>query len=100
MPRPLLIALLLPALAAAGCGKSSTTTAKTTSTPPATTQAAAPTAEGCEAAQPKVKGAQHLRKPRAKLDPKKTYVLELITSCGEIDITLDVKRAPKTAASV
>lgn len=33
------------------------------------------------------------------LDPKKHYVVQLQTSCGEIDIALDVAHSPKTANS-
>ncbi len=34
------------------------------------------------------------------LDPDKTYTWRLDTSCGQIDIALDVARAPKTANSI
>jgi peptidyl-prolyl cis-trans isomerase B (cyclophilin B) len=34
------------------------------------------------------------------LDPSKTYTWKLDTSCGEIDIALDVKDAPKTTNSI
>jgi cyclophilin family peptidyl-prolyl cis-trans isomerase len=33
------------------------------------------------------------------LDPKKHYVVQMRTSCGEIDITLDVVHSPKTSNS-
>jgi peptidyl-prolyl cis-trans isomerase B (cyclophilin B) len=48
---------------------------------------------------PRPKGAQKLRKPALKLDPKKTYEAVFDTSCGNFTVTLDVKRAPKTSAS-
>jgi peptidyl-prolyl cis-trans isomerase B (cyclophilin B) len=38
-------------------------------------------------------------KPRGRLDPGATYVVTLRTSCGNIDIRLDQKTSPKTAAS-
>ncbi len=38
-------------------------------------------------------------KPTAKLDPGKTYVATVTTNCGNFEITLDAKRAPKTSAS-
>lgn len=41
----------------------------------------------------------HLSPPHAKLDPSKTYVAHLRTNCGEIEIRLDVRRAPRIAAS-
>jgi len=34
------------------------------------------------------------------LDPSKTYTWKLQTSCGEIDVALDVKRSPKTVNSI
>ncbi len=42
---------------------------------------------------------QHIPKPTLKLDASKSYVVQLQTNCGAIDIELDVKRAPKIAAS-
>lgn len=39
-------------------------------------------------------------KPTLALDPGKQHTLVFETSCGEITIALDVKRAPKTASSV
>jgi cyclophilin family peptidyl-prolyl cis-trans isomerase len=38
--------------------------------------------------------------PDQSLDPSTTYTWKLQTSCGEIDIALDVKDSPKTANSV
>ncbi len=35
-----------------------------------------------------------------KLDPEKSYTLKLETSCGDIEIALDVERAPLTSNSV
>jgi peptidyl-prolyl cis-trans isomerase B (cyclophilin B) len=56
---------------------------------------------GCKAVKaPKPKGAQHLSPPTLTLDRRRTYTVVLQTNCGEIDIRLDVARAPKTAASV
>ena len=109
MSRPtlaLFAALLL--LVAAGCGKSSKKdTAKTSSTSaasaPATTSTAAQTPSNgaaCTAAKPTTKGAQHLSRPTAQLPAAKPATLVLQTNCGEIDIALDVKRAPKTTSSV
>lgn len=48
-----------------------------------------PPSKDVKAAEPKVK----------ELDPAKTYVAEVKTNCGDFEITLDAKRAPKTAAS-
>ena len=64
-----------------------------TETPAATAQA------GCEkvpAAKPKdVK----VPKPTAELAKGKTYVARVLTNCGEFEITLDSKRAPRTGGS-
>lgn len=39
------------------------------------------------------------KKPSAKLDPGKTYEVEVNTNCGSFTIALDQKAAPATAAS-
>ena len=83
------------------------------SSPPAaattTTAAARPTATadrggragGCEkVAAPEPKGEGKLPKPKAKLDAGKTYVATVATNCGDFEITLDAKRAPKTGGVV
>jgi cyclophilin family peptidyl-prolyl cis-trans isomerase len=93
-------ALLL--LLAAGCGKSNdkpktSTTAGTSST--ASTPAAS-SGGGCQPAKATNKGAQHLAKPKTLLPRNKPATLVMTTNCGEIDIALDVKRAPRTASSV
>jgi peptidyl-prolyl cis-trans isomerase B (cyclophilin B) len=81
----------------AGCGSSAGHTASTHGTAAATT--AAPTV-GCQkVAAPTPKGAQHLSAPTLRLDPTRTYTVRMITSCGEIDIRLDVRHSPKTTAS-
>ncbi len=36
----------------------------------------------------------------SKLDEDKTYILRLETSCGDIEVSLDVKESPETANSV
>jgi peptidyl-prolyl cis-trans isomerase B (cyclophilin B) len=65
---------------------------------------AAPTEEpapaGCEPAEaPKPKGEGSLPKPKAQLDPAKTYVATVSTNCGDFEITLGAKQAPKTGGS-
>jgi peptidyl-prolyl cis-trans isomerase B (cyclophilin B) len=98
--RPLRFLLLFAIIGLlAGCGSSSgdEKAAEKTATPAST-----PTVEatGCDkVAQPKGKGEGDLKPPSAKLDPKRSYTAVVKTSCGEFDIALDVKRAPKTAAS-
>jgi cyclophilin family peptidyl-prolyl cis-trans isomerase len=39
------------------------------------------------------------KKPRLELDASKTWLAKVATSCGEFTVTLDVKRAPKTASA-
>ena len=97
--------LLVLALVAAGCGsdkKKSTKTTASTPAPATTTTAAAPATDdaGCEqVAAPKPKGPGKLKKPTLKLSASKPATVTLTTNCGDIVIALDVKRAPKTAAS-
>jgi peptidyl-prolyl cis-trans isomerase B (cyclophilin B) len=93
----LLIALLACALGLAACGGSDkkSEAAATSTAPPSPAQAA-----GCEKVpQPKPKTNAKLPKPNEKLQPGKTYVAQVVTSCGEFDITLDAKRAPRTGGS-
>ncbi|HEX8120043.1 MAG TPA: peptidylprolyl isomerase [Solirubrobacteraceae bacterium] len=106
----MLARLLLPlcaclALAFAACGDnednvsdgSSADTATTATT--ATETSAAEPASGCrKVSEPKARKVK-VAKPKDRLDPKKTWTAVVKTSCGTIEITLDVKRNPKTAAS-
>jgi peptidyl-prolyl cis-trans isomerase B (cyclophilin B) len=92
------VALLLAALAVAGCGGGDDNEAS--STEAGTTTAAARTQGGCrqvEAPEPKESGGE--TKPTAPL-PAGTQELEVETNCGAFTITLDPKSAPKTTASV
>lgn len=85
--------------------------AKPTGSPtPATSPAASPeaTPEGpktiaCGATLPAAAGAKKeelkMVEPQ-KLDSKNTYTWRLETSCGVIDVELDVKRSPKTTESI
>jgi cyclophilin family peptidyl-prolyl cis-trans isomerase len=95
MRRPLApAALTLAALALGACGS----TSKPASTAPRSV-ATGSSAACAKVAQPAAKGPQHLQKPTLRLDPAQRYTARLQTSCGEIDISLDVRRTPKTAAS-
>jgi peptidyl-prolyl cis-trans isomerase B (cyclophilin B) len=97
MSRPaLLVAILACALSLAACGGSDKKNeAEASATPPSPAQAA-----GCEkVAQPKPKGGAKLPKPKEKLQAGKTYTAQVVTSCGEFDITLDAKQAPRTGGS-
>jgi cyclophilin family peptidyl-prolyl cis-trans isomerase len=103
--RLLPLALLLLALVLAACGGSSsgtTKSAKATATQaPATTETPGATNSdtGCRSAKPSGAKKPKPSKPTAKLDPKKTYIATVATNCGTFQIKLDVKHAPKTAAS-
>jgi peptidyl-prolyl cis-trans isomerase B (cyclophilin B) len=92
------VALLLAcALFLAACGGDDEE--KAASSPDSTATPAATAAAGCEkvpAAKPKdVKVA----KPTTELEKGKTYVARVLTNCGEFEITLDPKRAPRTGGS-
>src|ERR671921_652474 len=103
MSRPMLaLATVVLLLLAAGCGKSDdkATTATSASTSGTASTPAAPSGSGCQPAKPKNKGEQHLTKPKTLLPRDKPATLVMTTNCGEIDIALDVKRAPRTASSV
>jgi len=55
---------------------------------------------GCKAVEePEPKGAGKLAKPKGSLEPGKTYVATVATNCGDFEITLDPKNAPKTGGS-
>ena len=90
------VALLLAcALLLAACGGDDKEKAAT----PEPTEAPAAAAPGCAkvpAAKPKD---VEVAKPTAELDKGKTYVARVVTNCGEFEITLDSKRAPKTGGS-
>ncbi|GAC1435414.1 MAG: hypothetical protein NVSMB51_04880 [Solirubrobacteraceae bacterium] len=98
MLRPVYRRLLVSPLAAvliAGCGAST----KATRTA-ASSAGASPSPAGCPAvAAPRPKGSQHLAKPTLRLAAGRPHVATLLTSCGTIQIALDVRGAPRTSAS-
>ncbi|HEX2087203.1 MAG TPA: peptidylprolyl isomerase [Solirubrobacteraceae bacterium] len=108
MPRRLLPAVLAAlALALAACGDDEETADEAPSGGAAATTGTAATGEtkptepasGCrrvEAPEPKkVK----VPRPKERLDAGRTWVAVVKTSCGTLEITLDVKENPKTASS-
>jgi peptidyl-prolyl cis-trans isomerase B (cyclophilin B) len=100
MPRPFLPLILAcaAALGLAGCGGSSDDSGA--SAKPVKTTAPAGLPAGCkQVAQPQPKPDQKLARPKLRLSPSKTSVATIATSCGNFDITLDVKDSPKTSAS-
>jgi peptidyl-prolyl cis-trans isomerase B (cyclophilin B) len=55
---------------------------------------------GCQAvSDPGPKNVGKLAKPKERLSASKTYVATVSTNCGDFEITLDSKRAPKTGGS-
>jgi peptidyl-prolyl cis-trans isomerase B (cyclophilin B) len=92
---PALILVLACALLVTACGGDDDGGGEAAAT---ATPAAAPA--GCEAAEaPAPKGEGKLPKPKAKLAAGKTSVATVSTNCGDFEITLDAKRAPKTGGS-
>ena len=72
-------------------------------TPAAGVPAPTPRPVACDADLPSAAGSRkrsYSRAPDQNLDESKTYVLRLQTSCGDIDIELDVKGSPETVNSV
>ena len=106
MARPLALLVCIALLFAASCGGDDDDDGGGSSG--AAEAAAAPDAEGGQAQrdepcrevqQPAPKPDGGAQKPAGSLDPAKTYVAVLKTSCGDISIKLDQKTSPKTAAS-
>jgi peptidyl-prolyl cis-trans isomerase B (cyclophilin B) len=96
---PLPVALLLAcALILSACGSKDK---EQTASAPAATETAEPAQEaGCEkVAAPQPANEVKLPKPTTELKADKTYVARVLTNCGEFEITLDPKRAPKTGGS-
>jgi peptidyl-prolyl cis-trans isomerase B (cyclophilin B) len=54
---------------------------------------------GCEVLETPADKGIKLSPPISEPDPAKTYVAVIETNCGSFEVTLDAKRAPKTAAS-
>jgi peptidyl-prolyl cis-trans isomerase B (cyclophilin B) len=96
--RHLAVLIATLALGAAGCGGSSSKKSAAGSTPaPAST---ADLSNGCgKADKPAPKQVGKLAKPTERLSASKTYVATVSTTCGDFEITLDAKRAPKTGGS-
>ena len=94
MPRPRTLVLplaLAGVLALAGCGGGGDSSTQAPSTE---------TSTGCTKvveATPRANAKEP--KPTTELDPAKTYVATVSTNCGDFQITLDAKRAPKTGGS-
>jgi peptidyl-prolyl cis-trans isomerase B (cyclophilin B) len=102
----LTLVLLLAACGGDDEGSTAETTTAAATTAAATTDggstgATTGGADGCEtvdAPEPKTDGGESA--PTEELDGGSTYALVVDTTCGSFTITLDPKRAPKTAASL
>jgi cyclophilin family peptidyl-prolyl cis-trans isomerase len=88
----------LSACCIAACGGDSEPQPRAETETP-TRAAAAVDQWGCKVVETPAPQNLTLTPPTADLDPAKTYVAVVETSCGSFEITLDAKRAPKTAAS-
>jgi len=94
------ILLAALALAAAGCGGSGDDEQSAGTTTAATTETG-PSAPGCKRVdKPDAKDDGGQTKPSAPLAAGKTYALDVMTNCGSFTITLDLKSAPNTSASL
>jgi peptidyl-prolyl cis-trans isomerase B (cyclophilin B) len=92
----LLLLLAVCALLVAACGGDDKSDA--TATPDSAQSVQDET--GCQAvSDPGAKDVGKLAKPKEKLSASKTYVAMVSTNCGDFEITLDSKRAPKTGGS-
>jgi cyclophilin family peptidyl-prolyl cis-trans isomerase len=103
--RALAIVSVCLAAALGACGddddpKSDSGTAAPTESTPAVPTTPAPSAEGCEQAEPPAGDERTADKPKDDLDPGKTYSLVVATNCGDFTIALDTKAGPKAAASL
>jgi peptidyl-prolyl cis-trans isomerase B (cyclophilin B) len=97
---PLGLALSCALLLGACGGGDEQPASKGKETPEVTGTTAPAGRAGCEkASEPRPGKAAKLAKPKLELDAKTTYVARVVTNCGEFEITLDAKRAPRTGGS-
>jgi peptidyl-prolyl cis-trans isomerase B (cyclophilin B) len=90
-----LLALLLACGLLAACGGDDEAESTATPEPPSPAEAT-----GCEQVEaPAPKEQAGLPKPKERLARGGTYVAKVATSCGDFEITLDAKRAPRTGGS-
>jgi peptidyl-prolyl cis-trans isomerase B (cyclophilin B) len=99
MPRLPLALLLAGLLALSACGGSSSNTGSKPDSAATPAPAGTATSTGCQKVDKPAPKSVKLAKPTTELDPAKTYVATVSTSCGDFQITLDAKRAPKTGGS-
>jgi peptidyl-prolyl cis-trans isomerase B (cyclophilin B) len=96
--RAVLILVLALGLLGAGCGSSSS---ESTASEGTTIETAAAGADGCtDVDVPEAREDGGATAPAERLDPETTYDLVLTTNCGSFTVTLDLEKAPATAASL
>jgi cyclophilin family peptidyl-prolyl cis-trans isomerase len=95
LPSGLLVLLCALALSACGGGSSGDSSSGDATATPDTSQ----TASGCEKVDKPSPKPVKLAKPKVTLEATKSYVATVSTSCGDFQIALDSKRAPKTGGS-
>jgi peptidyl-prolyl cis-trans isomerase B (cyclophilin B) len=93
--------VLLVSLALAACGDDEDTVAERdpAAATTATETSPAEPASGCRKVEEPEPKKVEVDKPKQRLDPKKTWVVVMKTSCGTVEIELDVADNPKTASS-
>jgi cyclophilin family peptidyl-prolyl cis-trans isomerase len=96
---PMVLIALLAVLAFAACGDDDSDSGGGAGGGGADTAAQGDAEECADVRAPEPKPDGGARKPKGKLDPAKTYEVELDTTCGDFTVTLDVEGAPNTAAS-
>ena len=94
-------ALLALGFAACGDDDDDRNAEKTASAPtgPATDGSGAAQGKCRRVDEPKPKRVKKQRAPKLELDPSKTYLATVETTCGDFEIELDAKNAPKTGGS-
>lgn len=105
MRKALLTLVFALALAGAGCGGSASDDAAKSAEATAATATDATTtavgAGGCsDVAVPEPREDGGATAPKERLDPEQTYNLVFATNCGSFTVTLDLAKAPATAASL
>ena len=109
-PLALVLAVMLTLVGAAGCGadkegkgltaaKGRTATARTGGATATAARPKAPPVTCKRVSAPRARGSERLPAPTTRLNAGATWLVNMTTSCGPLTITLDVKRAPKTASS-